>query len=80
MQLMKEINVSYSSAWFVLHKIRFAMEERDKQYRLKGKIELDDAYLGGESKGKRGRGAEGKVPVLVAVEKGKHAMELNQDM
>lgn len=69
MQLMKEIDVSYPTAWSMLHKIRCAMEERDKQYRLKGKIELDDAYLGGESKGKRGRGAEGKVPILVAVEK-----------
>lgn len=69
MQLMKEIDVSYPTAWSVLHKIRCAMEERDKQYKLKGTIELDDAYLGGESKGKRGRGAEGKAPILVAVEK-----------
>lgn len=69
MQLMKEIDVSYPTAWSMLHKIRCAMEERDTQYRLKGRIELDDAYLGGESKGKRGRGAEGKVPILVAVEK-----------
>jgi transposase-like protein len=69
MQLMKEIDVSYPTAWSVLHKIRCAMEERDKQYKLKGTIELDDAYLGGESKGKRGRGAEGKTPILVAVEK-----------
>lgn len=69
MQLMKEIDVSYPTAWSMLHKIRCAMEERDKQYRLKGRIELDDAYLGGESKGKRGRGAKGKVPILVAVEK-----------
>src|SRR3972149_9733935 len=69
MQLMKEINVSYPTAWSVLHKIRCAMEERDKPYQLNGTIELDDAYLGGESKGKRGRGAEGKVPILVAVEK-----------
>src|SRR3972149_6715639 len=69
MQLMKEIDVSYPTAWSMLHKVRCAMEERDKQYRLRGRIELDDAYLGGESKGKRGRGAEGKVPILVAVEK-----------
>lgn len=69
MQLMKEIDVSYPTAWSVLHKIRCAMKERDKQYRLKGPVELDDAYLGGESKGKRGRGAEGKSPILVAVEK-----------
>ncbi len=69
MQLMKEIDVSYPTAWPMLHKIRYAMEERDKQYWLKGRIELDDAYLGGESKGKRGRGAGGKVPILAAVEK-----------
>lgn len=69
MQLMKEIDVAYPTAWSVLHKIRCAMEERDKQYHIKGRIELDDAYLGGKSKGKRGRGAEGKVPILVAVEK-----------
>ena len=69
MQLMKEIDVAYPIAWSVLHKIRCAMEERDKQYHIKGRIELDDAYLGGKSKGKRGRGAEGKVPILVAVEK-----------
>jgi len=69
MQLMKEIDVSYPTAWSVLHKIRCAMEERDKQYQLNGTIELDDAYLGGENKGKRGRGAGGKAPILVAVEK-----------
>jgi len=32
-------------------------------------IELDDTYVGGKKAGKRGRGAEGKKPVLVAVEK-----------
>src|SRR4051812_22450415 len=34
-----------------------------------GRVELDDAYLGGErSGGKRGRGAEGKTPFVAAVE------------
>ena len=36
------------------------MKERDESGRL-GHIVLDDAYLGGETRGgKRGRGAEGK--------------------
>ena len=45
------------------------MGERDAQYRLTDLIELDDALVGGRrSGGKRGRGAEGKTPILVAVE------------
>ena len=37
--------------------------------RLNGRIEIDDAYLGGErSGGKRGRGAPGKTPFVAAVE------------
>lgn len=37
-------------------------------YRLSGLIEVDDAFVGGKQKGKRGRGASGKTPILVAVE------------
>ncbi len=40
----------------------------DSLYRLKDWIELDDALLGGKRSGKRGRGAEGKTPVMVACE------------
>ena len=37
--------------------------------KLSGRVEIDDAYLGGERQGgKRGRGAAGKTPVVAAVE------------
>src|SRR4051794_39589451 len=37
--------------------------------KLEGRIEVDDAYLGGERPGgKRGRGAAGKTPIVAAVE------------
>ena len=37
--------------------------------KLAGRVEIDDAYLGGErSGGKRGRGAAGKTPIVAAVE------------
>ena len=36
---------------------------------MSGRVELDDAYLGGErTGGKRGRGAAGKTPFVAAVE------------
>lgn len=59
---------SYETAWTWLHKIRRAMIRpgRDK---LQGKIEVDEAYIGSPGEGgKRGRGAENKVLVAVAVE------------
>lgn len=35
---------------------------------LQGVVELDDAYLGGERKGKRGRGSENKIPFVAAIQ------------
>jgi hypothetical protein len=45
-----------------------AMSERDANYTLSGRIDIDDAYLGGElSGGKAGRGSENKVPFVAAL-------------
>ena len=44
------------------------MLEHQRHQPLSGRIELDDAYLGGERAGKRGRGPENKIPFIVAVE------------
>ncbi|MDI6775681.1 MAG: IS1595 family transposase [Syntrophales bacterium] len=48
MQLMKEIGVSYPTAWYLLQKIREAMKKQDEQYMLSGTIEMDDGYVGGK--------------------------------
>ena len=37
---------------------------------LRGEVEADEAYFGGRRKGKRGRGAAGKVPVFGILERG----------
>ena len=75
LRLSKYIGVSWITARNMLKKIRTAMAHRDSLYRLFDEIiELDDTYVGGKKPGKRGRGAGGKKPVLVAVEnKGKEA-------
>jgi transposase-like protein len=58
---------SYHTAWEWLHRIRRAMVRPDRD-RLSGKVEVDESYVGGERPGKRGRGAENKALVMVAVE------------
>jgi transposase-like protein/ribosomal protein L37AE/L43A len=64
----KLLGVSWPTAQSILLKIRTAMAHRDSIYRLGRLIEFDDTYVGGKRTGKRGRGAAGKRPVLVAVE------------
>ncbi len=46
-----------------------AMSEREKSYVLRGRVQLDDAYLGGVLNGGKagGRGSENKVPIAAAV-------------
>lgn len=58
---------SYRTAWRWLHKLRRAMV-RPGRDRLSGTVEVDETYVGGEHSGKRGRGAEGKVLVLIAAQ------------
>ena len=44
-----------------------AMSVRKKYYFLRGKVQLDDAYLDGEHNGgKPGPGSENKVPIVAA--------------
>ncbi len=58
---------SYQTAWTMLHRFRTAMV-RPGRDRLRGVVEVDETYVGSPRKGKRGRGAEGKTLVAVAVE------------
>ena len=62
--LSQKLEISYKTAWLMLHNIRKAMIERDSQYKLAGIVELDDIFFGAPSEGgKRGRGTE-KTKVL----------------
>jgi transposase-like protein len=58
---------SYRTSWIWLHKLRCAMV-RPGRDRLGGVVEVDETYIGGSKPGKRGRGAAGKVLVLVAAQ------------
>lgn len=58
---------SYRTAWAWLHKLRAAMV-RSGRDQLTGIVEVDETYLGGPKPGKRGRGAHGKVLIVVAAQ------------
>src|SRR5919205_3868344 len=69
-ELARRLGVRQPTAWLVKHKLMRAMAAREADKpKLSGRVEMDDADLGGErSGGKRGRGAAGKTPVVAAVE------------
>src|SRR4051812_28625485 len=69
-ELGRRLGVKQATAWLVKHKLMRAMAEREAgKPKLEGRVEIDDAYLGGERQGgKRGRGAAGKTPIVAAVE------------
>ena len=69
-ELGRRLGVRQQTAWLMKQKLMRAMAARDAgKPKFDGRIEVDDAYLGGErSGGKRGRGAAGKTPIVAAVE------------
>jgi transposase-like protein len=69
-ELGRRLGVKQGTAWLVKQKLMRAMAAREAaKPKLEGRVEVDDAYLGGERPGgKRGRGAAGKTPIVAAVE------------
>ena len=69
-QLQRQLDVTYKTAWYMAHRIRLAMQEdSDFCKKFSGTAEVDETYIGGRRKGKRGRGAANKVPVVAMKER-----------
>jgi transposase-like protein len=69
LELKRHLGVSYPTAWLLKHKLMEVMFQREESRQLTGRIEIDDAYLGGEVHGgKAGRGSPNKVPFIAAVQ------------
>lgn len=72
-QMERELNVTYKTAWRILNRIRKAVEQDDDK--LKGDVEIDEAFFGGKgSAGKDNKDLskvmKKKTVVLAAVERG----------
>jgi transposase-like protein len=78
-ELGRSLGITQKSAWFMLHRIRLAMQT--KSFLLSGEVEVDETFIGGkarnmhksvrERKGmSKGGGSIDKTPVLGMVERG----------
>ena len=71
-QLHRMLGVTYRAAWFMAHRLRYAMDN-GLTAPLSGTVEIDEGYFGGRRKGGKGRvPADGgrKAAVAVLVERG----------
>lgn len=67
LELKRHLGVSWRTAWNVKHKLLEVMVQRESRRQLSGRVEVDDAYLGGEHPGTPGRGSPNKIPFVMAV-------------
>ncbi len=69
LQLGRMLGLTYKSAWFMAHRIRFAMTSNHyAEPKLQGTVEVDETFVGG--KGDRTTKATRKTPVVALVERG----------
>ena len=69
-QLERELGVTYKTAWRMFKLIRSRLDENGDAFGGGGgDVEVDETYVGGKRKGKRGPGAANKTAVVGAVER-----------
>jgi len=75
LQLMRNLEIgSYRTAWFMAHRIRWALTQEPIKGALQGIVEIDETYVGGKVKGHGVKaGKDNKTPVVSLVERGGRA-------
>src|SRR5438105_4142796 len=75
-QLHRMLGIGYRAAWFMAHRIRYAMTEGfevgSKMSGPENTVEADETYVGGKQKGSRGKPTvynSNKTPVVALVER-----------
>jgi len=78
-EIAKDVKVTQKSAWFMLHRIRLAMQDDFFGSKLGGEVEVDETFIGGKARnmhvGKRqrritGTGGKDKTAVMGILERG----------
>ena len=77
-ELARSIGVTQKSAWFMLHRIRLAVQSGSFD-KLSGEVEADETYIGGKARNMhkadrerriKSRGMRGKTPIVGTLERG----------
>jgi transposase-like protein len=66
-ELHRGLPVSYKTAWFMEHRIRYAMTQSPLREKLSGEVEADETYFGWRTK--HGYGGRGKTPIVTLIER-----------
>lgn len=83
-ELGRSLGVTQKTAWFLLHRIRYAMDNGTIE--MSGTVEVDESFVGGKAKNMHhdkkkekitGRGASGKTVVLGILERGNTQKDAN---
>jgi len=76
-QLAKDIGVTQKTAWFMLHRLRYAAQTKSFNRPLDGEVEADETFVGGKEKNKHKskrtggkQGGKGKTAVIGILEHG----------
>jgi transposase len=65
------VGVNKNTAVYYFHRLREIIYKKTENLTpFAGEIEVDESYFGGTRKGKRGRGAAGKIPVFGLLKRG----------
>src|SRR5205085_6825202 len=59
-QIHRMLKVKYQTAWFMMHRLRYAMSVGPLADKLRGVVEMDETYVGGKRKSSRGRAPSDK--------------------
>src|SRR5688500_5749285 len=70
-QIHRMLGITYKSAWFMMHRLRYAMTQEPLASKMVGIVEADETYIGGRVKtGKKGPNYKNKTAVVALVERG----------
>jgi transposase len=64
------VGVNFKSSACYFRRLRELIVLHEPRYNFLGEVEVDESYFGGRRKGKRGRGAGGKVAVFGLLKRG----------
>ena len=78
-ELARDLNVTQKTAWFMLHRIRLALQDEAFGSKLNGEVEVDETFIGGKARNMHldvkqrritGTGGRDKTAVMGILERG----------
>jgi transposase-like protein len=80
-EIARDVKVTQKSAWFMLHRIRLAMQDENLGSKFSGEVEPDETFIGGKARNMHkdvharrisgmGRNTEDKIMVMGILERG----------